>query len=146
MKFSEKGIIIRETVEDDLRQIYELGMTETELTGAAARFDAENLADIFSSENSICFSAVRKNKILGFISGSVSQNISTMRWIAVKDKFRRWGIGSGLMEFYINESGKRGAKNISIPLLKSDSASVKFFTQRGYTMRENYIELLMTVI
>lgn len=141
MKLSEKGIIIRKTIEADLPQIYTEGAIEPFFKNLPYRFNAENLAEIFASYNSICFSAVRKKKVLGFIAGSAEGEVSSVSWIMVKDKFRRAGIGKELLKRFIDESKKSGTEKFLIALLKNSVESVKFFTDNGFIVNESFIEL-----
>lgn len=141
MKLSEKGIIIRKTIEADLPQIYAEGVVEPSFMNLPFRFSAKNLADNFASNNSISFSAVRKKKILGFIIGSSEEDVSTVHWIMVKDKFRRAGIGKELLLRYIDESKKSAAEKFSIALFRNSTESVKFFTDNGFIVNESFIEL-----
>jgi ribosomal protein S18 acetylase RimI-like enzyme len=146
MKLSEKGIIIRKTVEDDLPQIYAEGMNESQFSKLTFLFTAENIADIFASADSICFTAVRKKKVLGFILGSVKEKDSFLCWIMVKDKFRRAGIGKELLKMYVKVAEKSGVKEFIIDVYKNNAESVKFFTDNGFEMIENFIELQFKVL
>ena len=141
MKLSEKGIIIRKTVEADLPQIYAEGAIEPLLMNLPFRFNAENLADNFASYSSICFSAVRKKNVLGFIIGSAEGGVSTVSWMMVKDKFRRAGIGKELLKRFIDESKKSGTEKFLIALFKNSAESVNFFTDSGFIVNESFIEL-----
>ena len=146
MKLSEKGIIIRKTVEADLPQIYAEGEIEPLLLNLPFRFNAENLADSFASYSSICFSAVRKKKILGFIIGSAEGDVSTVSWMIVKDKFRRAGIGKELLERFIDESKKASAEKFSVAVFRNSADSVKFFTDNGFSVEKNFVELSLKLL
>ena len=141
MNLSERGITVRRTIEADLRQIYELGSGEPCFKDLTFAFNAENLAEIFASENSICCTAVRKKKVLGFIAGYAADGVSRIRWITVKETFRKAGIGNELLALYREISGIRGARNFLIDVFKNSPGTVKFFTGRGFTVKEDYVEL-----
>lgn len=146
MNLSEKGIIIRKTVESDLPQIYAEGAAEPLFMNLPFRFNAENLADNFAANNSISFSVVRKKKILGFIIGSSEGDVSTIHWIMVKDKFRRAGIGKELLKRFIDESKKSAAEKFSIALFRNSAESVKFFTDNGFSVEKNFVELSLKLL
>jgi len=145
MKLSEKGIIIRKTVEEDLPQIYAEGRNESQFKKLAFLFTAENLAEIFASPDSICFTAVRKKKVLGFILGSVDENESLVRWMMVRKKFRKAGIGKEMLKLYMDAAEKTGVNNFIIDVFKSNTESVEFFTKNGFNLNENFIELQFKV-
>ena len=141
MNLSEKGIIVRKTIEADLAQIYSTGIAEPFFKDLPFVFSAENIADIFAMENSICFTAVRKKKVLGFIAGSVKDRRSQIHWMMVKDTFRKAGIGEELLKQYLESSKKYGAVDFLIAVLKNSPEPVKFFESRDFTIKENFVEL-----
>ncbi len=139
MKLSDKGIIIRKTIEEDLPQIYAAGKSLDSLTGLPFAFNAENLADIFASGSSSCYTAARKKKVLGFIAWSIKDNESILRWIMVNKNFRRAGIGKTLLTQYMKESEKSGVNNFLIEVLDSND-STKFFTCFGFNLKETVLK------
>jgi len=143
MNLSEKGIIIRKTVEPDLPQIYSHGSSEPLFQNLPFAFNPENLTEIFSLENSICLTAARKKKVLGFIIGSLKNEESAVHWIMVKDKLRKTGIGKELLKQYIEASKKDGAQNFLIDVFKNNPESVKFFTGNGFSIENTFIKLTL---
>lgn len=141
MKLFEKGIIIRKTAEADLKQIYAEGMNEPLFLNMSFAFTAENLAVIFASDKSICFTAARKKKILGFIIGSVENNESVIHWMMVKEKLRGAGIGQEMLKQYIETSKKNAALNFLITVSKNNTESVKFFTGYGFSGEDTLVQL-----
>lgn len=141
MTLSERGIIIRKISESDLRQIYLTGIEEPVFADLPFTFSAENLAELFASDNSICCSAVQRKKILGFIIGSVQNGSSRIHWIMVKEKLRKNGIGSGLLDRYIHLSKKQNAGDILIAVSKNVPETIKIFTNREFTTEEGLTEL-----
>lgn len=141
MTLSEKGIIIRKTTESDLRQIYTTGITEPVLKDLPYIFTAENLADIFASVNGVCCTAIRGKKVLGFIIGSVKEGSSQIHWMMVKEKLRGAGIGNELLKLYLELSKKTGASDFLTAVLKNCHGPVKFFEQREFTVKENFVVL-----
>jgi len=140
MKLAEKGIVIRKTVEEDLHQIYSEGKDEPSFSSLPFEFTPENLAEIFASQNSICFTAVRKKKVLGFIIGSVKDDESRIHWLMVKEKFRKAGIGEELIKSYIEISKNSGAENFLIAVFKNISETVKLFNNNGFSIKESFVE------
>jgi len=141
MKLSEKGIIIRKTIENDLRQIYLSGKNDPEFSASLPGWSANYLAEIFTDENSVYFSAVRKKKVLGFISGGVKGRDSFIQSVIVNEKFRKSGIGTELITKFIEFSKKKGAENFFIAVFKNNPHSVKFFTDNGFSVKDTFIEM-----
>ncbi len=141
MSLSEKGIIIRKTIEADLPQIYSIGKNETLLSELPYPLNSDNMAEIFSSLNCISFTAVRKKKVLGFIIGTVKDNQSRIHWMMVKENFRRAGIGGELLKFFMENSKKNRADDFLIAVFKNDPYAVNFFTKYGFSLKENFAEL-----
>ena len=141
MKLSEKGIIVRKTIEDDLPQIYAAGVGEHELKNLPFEFNAENLADIFASDRSISYSAVRKKKVLGFIIGSINGTESKIHWMMVKDNFRKSGIGKELLMIYLDKSKKLNVSGFSTFAADNKSGSLNFFYSCGFTREKTLVKL-----
>lgn len=139
MSFSEKGIIIRRTQESDLRGIF-LAVS------AAPEFNlnpltAENLAEIFTSGNSVMYSAVRKKHLLGFITGRITGDKAVIEAAYVKDKFRGIGIGTSLLESFIKSSKKSGGKSFLIAITGDNQKAITFFSSRGFIHTGGIINL-----
>jgi len=141
MNLSEKGIIIRQTIESDLPQIYSCCTGDPLIERLPFPPGAENLAEIFASQNSICYTAVRKKKVLGFIIGSETDNQSRIHWMMVKDKLRKSGIGSELLKQFIDNSGTQNREKYLVAISGNSPESVKFFTGKGFSVKENFVEL-----
>jgi N-acetylglutamate synthase-like GNAT family acetyltransferase len=141
MKLSDKGIIIQDTTEEDLPQIYAAGIKEPAFQNIPFAFNAENLADIFASDKSIIYSAVRKKKVLGFIAGSINGSESIIRWIMVKENLRKSGIGKELFKLYMDRSEKFEASEYSITITEDKTGALTFLKNNGFKISETLIKL-----
>jgi ribosomal protein S18 acetylase RimI-like enzyme len=139
MSLAEKGIIVRRTLETDLRSIY-LAASETKKF-CPGNLTAERLADLFASENSVLYSAVRKKNLLGFILGTARENDAVIEKFFVKEKFRHSGIGSLLLEKFLLSSKKTGSYNFFIALPAENREALNFLTKRGFVQSDNTINL-----
>ncbi len=139
MSLAEKGIIIRRTIETDLRSIY-LAATETK-EFCSDNLTADRLADLFASDNSILYSAVRKKNLLGFILGNVKGEGAFVEKIFVKEKFRTCGIGSLLLEKFLLGSKKAGSDIFFIALPAENLQALNFLIERGFVQSDNTINL-----
>lgn len=109
MKVIGKGIILRSTIESDLHQIYTLWSEEISVNTELPEMTAEQLAELFASDNTIMLTAARKKNVLGFVISSVKECRAVIRWMLVIKKFRSTGIGrdmlDGLVELTLNKHG-----------------------------------------
>lgn len=140
MSLSEKGIIIRRTLESDLRSIYLAASEIAEST--TDDLTADRLADLFTSDNSVMYSAVRKKHLLGFILGEVREDDVVIEKFFVKEKFRNCGIGAILLEKFLLQSKKTGSGNFRIALHAENIQSLNFFIKRGFVQSDKTINLL----
>lgn len=130
MSLAEKGIIIRKTSEGDLREMYLISSDNREFH--SVEFNPDYLAELFLSENRIMYSAVRKKKILGFITGRIAGGAARLETIYVREKFRRADIGSALIEKFFSCAKKNGAIDISAAVHGDNTPLIKFMESIGF--------------
>lgn len=139
MNLAEKGIIIRKTLECDLRGIY---LAVSEIPGLNSdALSADRLAELFASEKPVMYSAVRKKQLLGFITGYLKGEEAIVETVYVKEKFRSIGIGSLLLENFISRSKKTGSEIIVIYAQTDDQKPLSFFLNRGFVQAGSIINL-----
>lgn len=141
MNLEVKGITIRKTVESDLRQIYTMGLTELPLQETRMTFDAENLAELFTSERVIALTAIRGKKVLGFIIGSITGNKCRIEWFIIIEKLRKKGIGTKMLHLFTESVKKFGVEHFFIALFVNNSESVNFFNKRGFSVKNTFSDL-----
>lgn len=141
MNLSENGIIIRRTSESDLRQVYLLSHEEPLSVNIPFPVSPENLAEIFADKNTIHFTAVRKKKVLGFVSCSVKGSESEINWIFVAPKLRRKSIGSSLLARSMEELKHKGAAKLKVSLMHQPDNSDGFFSNIGFSVEKTFNEL-----
>lgn len=142
MNLGDKGIIIRKTAEGDLREIYLLAHGNPEFS--SINFDENYLADLFISENRIMYSAVRKKKVLGFITGKDAGSSLKIDTIFVSERLRRAGIGSALLEKFESRLKKTGSSEINFAVNEKNSDLAEFFISRGFTCERGTVNLSKT--
>jgi len=128
MKLSERGIIIRRTAETDLREIY-----ITSQNFYADKLTASALADMYMDNECRMFTAVRKKTVIGFIAGKITCDKATINLLLVKPHFRKSGIGSALLESFMNNAKKSGAEKFLISVYENDPDSIEFLRKRGFS-------------
>lgn len=73
------------------------------------------------------------NDILGFISGViVSKDTSRILMLAVRPSHRKKGIGSNLLQSFIENSAQKGRKKITLEVRVSSDKAIKFYKERGF--------------
>ena len=141
MKTAIPGLIIRKTELGDLHNIYMLGLEEQSFNSMINSWDAAVLADVFSSSGVVSFTAVRKKETAGFIIGTVCGNDAEILWILVKEKFRKRGIGSQLLDMLSEKTKKSGVTNFFVALFPDRTETETFFIRRSIIQRESFIRL-----
>lgn len=135
------GMIIRRTGIPDLHNIYMLGMTEKNFSAPACCWDASSLAEIFAEENCVAYTAARKKEIAGFIIGKVSGCNAELKWIFVKEKFRRRGVGTDLLDRFKENLKKSGVTDFFVALFPDKNETENFFIKHNMIKRESFIRL-----
>ena len=139
MNLAEKGIIIRKTIESDLREIYLAAADAPEFS--SGRLTADHLADLFTSVDSIMYSAVRKKRVLGFLTGRLRGNEAVVEAVFVKDKFRSSGIGTSLLNSFTKRSEKACSEIFFIAVPDENIKCINFFIRRGFVQESSTINL-----
>ncbi len=71
--------------------------------------------------------------ILGFISGVLpDESSSRILMLAVRPDQRRRGIGSSLLQAFINRSAGRGVSKVTLEVRLSNQESIEFYQKRGF--------------
>lgn len=140
MKTSIPGLVIRETRLNDLNSIYSLGLEEPVFT-LLQNWNAPAIADVFCSEDLLAYTAARKKEIFGFIIGTTSGYSAEIKWILVNDRFRKRGIGSALINAFIQSSKPRGAEKFLVALLPENTETETFFIKNNLIQRTGFIRL-----
>lgn len=140
MKTRIPGLVIRETRISDLNSIYRLGLEEPVFL-AMKGWDAPALADLFCSSGLIAFTASRKKEVLGFVLGRVTGDVAEIEWILVKAKLRNRGIGTSLLDVFVELSKNRGIMNILVALFPEKRETEAFFNRINTIQVEGYTRL-----
>lgn len=140
MKKPLPGLVIRETRISDLNSIYRLGLEEP-VSSPLQNWNAPAIAEIFCRDDLLAYTAARKKEIFGFIIGTASGDSAEIEWIMVKGKQRKRGIGSSLINEFIQSSKNRGVTNFLVALFPDDTEAEAFFNKNNLIQRESFIRL-----
>ncbi len=139
MSLQEKGIIVRKTSGNDLRGIYLYATGNPEFS--SVEFTADYLAELFASENRIMYTAVRKKKVLGFITGRIAGGTARLETIYVNEKFRRAGIGSALLEKFTARAKRNDAGDIVFSAPGDNTPLIKFMENSRFAAESSTLNL-----
>ncbi len=74
--------------------------------------------------------------IVAFIAGVVSApRQARILMLAVREDFRNQGIGSGLMEEFLNRCLGRGIRSIELEVRKTNDGAIKFYNRLGFSIQ-----------
>ena len=71
--------------------------------------------------------------VVGFSAAVISAPEQTrILMLAVYESWRRKGVGSALMNAFLNECALRGIKTMELEVRKSNAAAIQFYTRYGF--------------
>ena len=71
--------------------------------------------------------------VVGFLAAVVSApQQARILMLAVRERVRRQGIGSALMDAFLKECAMRGARSVELEVRKSNEAAIQFYTRYGF--------------
>lgn len=126
---------------EDLHQIYKLGNDEPAFKNSPTPWNIDNISSVIASNTFIAFTAKRKNKILGFIIGDVKDTNAEILWFMVITHMRNKGIGSALIDSFLEKADSHGINNIFIRLLENNLDTINFLCKKGLKVNNTFVEL-----
>lgn len=126
---------------EDLHQIYKLGNDEPAFKNSPTPWNIDNISSVIASNTFIAFTAKRKNKILGFIIGDVKDVNAEILWFMVITHMRNKGIGSALIDSFLEKADSHGINNIFIRLLENNLDTINFLCKKGLKVNNTFVEL-----
>lgn len=141
MTCSKNDIIITTLNIEDLHQIYKLGNDEPAFKNSPSPWNIDNISSVIASNTLIAFTAKRKNKILGFIIGDIKDRDAVILWFMVIPHMRNKGIGSILIDSFLEKADSNGINNIFIRLLENNLDTINFLCKKGLKVNNTFVEL-----
>jgi L-amino acid N-acyltransferase YncA len=102
-------------------------------------------------ESFIAYIAESEDKILGFISGDISQKDedntlqSEILYIFVKKPYRGKGISKMLLESFIEWSKEKGAEEIYVEVGAENEASINLHKKLGFKQKFKWVHMVKTI-
>jgi len=126
---------------EDLHQICKLGNDEPAFKNSPTPWNIDNISSALASNVFTAFTAKRKNKILGFIIGDVKDVNAEILWFMVITHMRNKGIGSALIDSFLEKADSHGINNIFIRLLENNLDTINFLCKKGLKVNNTFVEL-----
>jgi [ribosomal protein S18]-alanine N-acetyltransferase len=81
--------------------------------------------------------ALNQEMIIGFLIGiKTTPNIGRILMLAVKESYRKQGIGSSLLTDFINEMKQQNVTNVELEVRTSNKRALRFYQARGFLLQE----------
>lgn len=143
-----KNIVIRKAHIQDLNSIQELNNKLFELE--YENFDdtlkvgwpfEEDGKEYFENmiNNEIVFVAMDGEKIVGYLAGSICEQISYIKEtfaeldnMCIDDKYRRFGIGTLLIDEFKKYCKEKNMQNIKVTASAKNSRAIQFYIKNGF--------------
>jgi len=117
---------IREFKPEDLEEVIEIA--DTSLT---ERYFPTLFMDIYQAWPQGFLVAESKN-ILGFIAGNKIYNEARILMLAVREKYRRKGIGTNLLRRFLSVCKKEGLVSIRLEVRTTNTGAITFYKKFGF--------------
>ncbi len=97
-------------------------------------YSSELFLTIHRSWNGSFLVAVKDEKVVGFISGLNNPKDSSSRilMLSVHPAYRRQGIGSSLLNTFVQRCSKLGSSQIYLEVRPSNRYALEFYEKRGF--------------
>lgn len=133
-----QGIIIKKIAAANIPAIKEI-----EERCGLSPWSREDYLNELEREDSVSVVAVTEEKVRGFLVARLimTSNEAELYNIGVDKKYRRHGIGSLLLKYFIDACRTENTNNIWLEVRKSDLAATDFYRQHGFQIiaeRKNF--------
>ncbi len=133
-----------------LDSVIELGLSTPELqtgTKAPQFYSKETLKNWIKSVNGILLTALVKDNFAGFSITAYNPDSRDgyIHFIAIRDEYRRIGIGSKLLIYTLNELEKLGCNHVYGLVQIGNESTKKFMRNHGFEIGEafNYVQRVL---
>ena len=120
-------VLIRNFKRKDIEEVIyiaEISLTET--------YSDELFYSIYNAKNTIFLVAEINNTVVGFLSSIYNSKNARLLMLAVHPFYRRRGIGSELMDSFLQLCISKGIKRITLEVRPSNTDAITFYRKRGF--------------
>lgn len=101
-----------------------------------------NNVDLFETSPFINIYVYEKDdNVLGFINYSIMYDRAELNYIYVEKKYRKDGVATELMDYFIDDALKNKCKNITLEVAENNDPGIKLYKKYGFievAKRKNY--------
>lgn len=101
-----------------------------------------NNVDIFESSPFINIYVYEENgSVVGFINYSIMYDRTELNYIYVEKEYRKKGIASELMDYFISDAKKNNCKNITLEVAENNFSGIELYKKYDFkevAKRKNY--------
>lgn len=97
-----------------------------------SRWSEQGYRDELKRADSIGFGAFLEGVLVGFIVGRVAGDEAEIYNLGVLPDRRREGVGSNLLESFVNACKKRGGKGVWLEVRASNKAAIEFYNRHNF--------------
>jgi ribosomal-protein-alanine N-acetyltransferase len=119
---------IRKFREGDLDEVVEIAKTSLK-----ADYDPRLYISIYEMWPDGFFVAGEKGFVVGFLAGISENEEARILMLAVRREFRRRGIGTSLMNAFINSCTLNGIKRVYLEVRRSNAGAIGFYKSLGFS-------------
>lgn len=123
-----KGIEIREMKETDISEVAQI-----ELEAELGFWGEKSYSDELKRQDSIALTAFLNNEVVGFLVARLLMSDAEIYNIAVKNNFRRCGIGENLLIASFGQFAVEGVKEVFLEVRAGNSGAQCFYLKHGFT-------------
>lgn len=126
---------IRRPTEADLRALFDLEQACFLDYYAPHRFMQVHFKTYVRNERALCFVAMRRGSLLGYVAGLVGRGRAPrarLDSLAVDPRHQGRGVGSRLLRRFLTEARRQGCGGVTLEVAIANDRALRFFDERGF--------------
>jgi len=148
------AIEIRQMRLEDLPAVFELGQklfTAADLPTLYRSWDDDELLQVFNSSEETCFVAVARERVVGFVLGSVMEKPHSawrygwLEWLGVAPGYKRMGVATRLLNKLTDVFIERDARIMLVDTDEENVEALAFFRRHGFGQEKRHVYLSLNL-
>jgi len=121
------NIIVREMTIEDVE-----AASAIEAKVFSMPWKADDFAEMIAAEYAHYYVALTDNKVVGIIGLRNLSGEGEITNVAVEEEYRRYGIGSKLLDRTLDQCSQLGIKDVSLEVRESNVPAISLYESRGF--------------
>lgn len=121
------NIIVREMTIEDVE-----AASAIEAKVFSMPWKADDFAEMVAAEYAYYYVALTENKVVGIIGLRNLSGEGEITNVAVEEEYRRYGIGSKLLDRTLDQCSQLGIKDVSLEVRESNVPAISLYESRGF--------------